>query len=70
YYDSKFKMLKNTQKINGLSIINKDIQKNINGNNIYAFSKDFLKNSNIIINNKTIKVENEFLNFDIYKENT
>ncbi|MGC5271688.1 hypothetical protein ACPXAU_24885, partial [Salmonella enterica] len=63
-------MLKNTQKINGLSIINKDIQKNINGNNIYAFSKDFLKNSNIIINNKTIKVENEFLNFDIYKENT
>ena len=70
YYNSKLTMAERTLMAGGLVLLNKNIKINRLSERILFFDKELLKKNILTYKNLSIKVENEFLSMEIYKENT
>ncbi|BBE30372.1 UDP-N-acetylmuramoylalanine--D-glutamate ligase [Tepiditoga spiralis] len=70
YYNSKLIMAERTLASGGLVLLNKSIKTNNSSERILFFDKEFIKNNILNYKNISIKIENDFLNMEIYKENT
>jgi len=70
YYGCKKEMILRTLKAGGVGIINENTDINYSGGHKILFSKDFIDNGIFSFSDLKIKIKNDFLNMDIYKENT